>query len=376
MKRLIIISIIILTLVGACTVTLLYNKKQIDEKANPDITIRSIPVFVQEAVMKPLNGDFSYQGGFQPVHELLLLSEGQGKVEKILFETGDEVQAGQLLATLDDDLLRSQLTLAEANLAKIERDLAKYEALLKTDAISSQQVEDARLGLVKAQTDVVTLRKQLDYTFIKAPISGTITKRMIEIGSVLMPGSPVTNIVDISRLRFVAYMSEAEAVFIQRGSNVAITSSLFLGITYKGRVISVGVKADEAKRFPVEIDVENRRDHTLKAGMFGTALFQGVNGHAALVIPRNALTGSIREPRVFVVENDTAFLKPIRTGLSDDNLVEVTEGLTPGERVVVSGQINLEHGSAVTVVGQESPQMTESAAKEQSVEPGENAPVK
>jgi len=376
MKRLIIISIIILTLVGACTVTLLYNKKQIDEKANPDVTIRSIPVFVQEAVMKPLNGDFSYQGSFQPVHELLLLSEGQGKVEKILFETGDEVQSGQLLATLDDDLLRSQMTLAEANLAKIERDLAKYEALLKNDAISSQQVEDARLGLVKAQTDVVTLRKQLEYTSIKAPISGTITKRMIEIGSVLMPGSPVANIVDISRLRFVAYMSEAEAVFIQRGSNVAITSSLFPGITYKGRVISVGVKADEAKRFPVEIDVENRRDHTLKAGMFGTALFEGVNGHSALVIPRNALTGSIREPKVFVVQGDSAFLKEIRIGESDDNLVEVTAGLSPGERVVVSGQINLAHGSAVTVVGQEKPQMTESAAKETSVESGENAPVK
>lgn len=350
MKRLIIISTVILVLVGACTVTLLYNKQQIDRKANPDITIARIPVFIQEAVMKPLDGDFSYQGSFQPVHELMLLSEGQGKVEKILFETGDEVQAGQLLAKLDDDLLRSQLTLAEANLAKLERDLAKYEALLKNDAISSQQVEDARLGLIKAQTDVVTLKKQLDYAAVKAPISGTITDRQIEVGSVLMPGSPVAQIVDISKLRFITYLSESEAVAIHRGDKVTITSTLFSGITYQGRVISVGVKADEAKRFPVEIEVENKRDHTLKAGMFGTALFAGVNRHSALVIPRNALTGSIKEPKVFVVQGDTALLREISLGGSDDNLVEVTGGLVAGEHVVVSGQMNLENGSAVTVV--------------------------
>jgi len=352
MKRLIIISIIILALVGACTVTLLYNKKQIDEKANPDVTIKSIPVFVEEAVMKPLDGDFSYQGSFRPVHELLLLSEGQGKVEKIFFENGDEVQSGQLMARLDDDLVVSQLVLAEANLAKMERDMANYEALLKNDAISSQQVEEARLGLVKAQTDVVTLKKQLEYASIKAPISGTVTSRSIEVGSVLMPGSPVANIVDISRLRFIAYMSEGEAVYIHRGDKATITSTLFPGITYQGRVISVGVKADDAKRFPVEIDVENRRDHTLKAGMFGTAFFEGVNGHNALVIPRNALTGSIKEPRVFVVRGDTAYLKAIRVGTADDYLVEVLLGLTPGEKVVVSGQINLEDGSPVTLVSQ------------------------
>ena len=352
MKRLIIISTIILVLVGACTVTLLYNKKQIDEKANPDVTIKSIPVFVADAVMKPLDCDFSYQGSFRPVHEVLVLSEGQGKVEKILFETGDHVQAGQLLAMLDDDLLSNQLILAEANLAKMERDLDKYEALLKNDAISSQQVEEARLGLVKAQTDVVTLKKQLEYASIKAPISGTVTSRSIEVGSVLMPGSPVANIVDISRLRFIAYMSEGEAVYIHRGDRTTITSTLFPGITYQGRVISVGVKADEAKRFPVEIDVENRRDHTLKAGMFGTAFFEGVNGHNALVIPRNALTGSIKEPKVFVVRGDTAYLKAISLGEVDDNLVEVILGLSPGEQVVVSGQINLEDGSAVTRVNQ------------------------
>jgi len=365
MKRLILISALILVLVGACTVTLLYNKKKIDIKANPDVALKSIPVFVEIAVLKPLDGDFSYQGSFKPVHELVVLSEGQGKGEQLLFETGDVVHRGQLLAKLDDVMLRSQLTLAEANLDKMQRDLAKYEALLKNDAISSQQVEDARLGLVKAETDVVTLKKQLDYTSIKAPINGTITERFIEVGSVLMPGSPVAQIVDVTKLRFVAYMSESEVVYIHRGDEVEITSALFPGITYSGRVISVGVKADDAKRFPVEIDVENKRDHTLKAGMFGTAFFRGVNGHDALVIPRNALTGSIKEPKVFVVVGDTAILREVTIGQVDDNLVEITSGLTSGEKVVVSGQINLEQRSPVTVVN---PSLTEASGENKEIQ--------
>lgn len=84
--------------------------------------------------------------------------------------------------------------------------------------------------------------------------------------------------------------------------------------------------------------------------MFGTAFFRGVNGHEALVIPRNALTGSIKEPKVFVVNQDTACLREIMIGAADDNLVEVISGLEPGEEVVVSGQINLEERSPVTVV--------------------------
>jgi membrane fusion protein, multidrug efflux system len=350
MKRLIIISVIILVLVGACTVVLLNNKQQIDEKANRDVHINNIPVFVETAIMEPLDGDFSYQGSFKPVHELLLLSEGQGKVEKLLFETGDVVHTGELLAQLDDDLLRSQLELAEANLEKMERDVAKYEALLKNDAISTQAVEDARLGLIKAKTDVETLQKQLDFTSIKAPISGTITKRYIEVGSLLMPGSPVADIVDISLLRFVAEVSESEVVYIEKGDRVTITSTLFPGIQYKGKVVSVGVKANDAKRFPVEIDVENRRDHALKAGMFGTAFFEGVNGHEALIIPRNAVVGSIKEPRVFIVSGDSVLLQDILLGHADDNQVEVIDGLNKGDRVVVSGQINLEHGTHVTIV--------------------------
>ena len=199
-----------------------------------DGNLSTIPVFVTKAEKSALPGSFTANGSFNAIHELILLSEGQGKVTDLLFNTGDFVSVGQVLARLDDELLRSQYSLAEAALEKSQRDLKKFEDLLRQDATSLQQVEDARLGLKKAETDVASLLNQLDFATIKAPIQGTITKRMIEKGSLLMPGTPVAEIVDVSRLKFIANLAENEAIQVKPGQPVLITSSLFPGISFSG----------------------------------------------------------------------------------------------------------------------------------------------
>jgi RND family efflux transporter MFP subunit len=260
------------------------------------------------------------------------------------------VPAGKVLATLDDELIRSQLSLTEAALVKSKNDLKKFEDLLADDAVSSQQVEEARLGLKKAETDLVALRKQLENATVRAPISGTITKRFIEKGSLVMPGSPVAEIVDVSRLKFIANVAESEAVQITERQKVTLTSSLFPGVVFEGTVSSIGVKADDAKRFPVEIEVVNNPKHPLRAGMFGTALFSTGEGRQSLMIARQAIIGSIKNPRVYVVEGDMAVLRDIRIGTATDRHVEVLEGLREGDRVVISGQINLDDHARITIV--------------------------
>jgi len=350
MKRIFIISAIIVVFVGGCTAILLLNKKKIDEKSKLDGNLGQIPVYISEVKKATLSGDFEVNGSFMPMHELTLMSEGQGKVVELHISTGDVVYAGQVIARLDDELVRSQLALAEASLEKARADLKKYEGLLKADAISGQMVEDVKLGLKKAETDVTTLKKQLDFATIKAPIQGTITRRAIEKGSLLMPGSPVVDIVDVSRLKFIANLAESEITQVRKGQQVTISSTLYPGIQYKGVVVSVGVKADDARRFPVEIDMVNDAAHPLKAGMFGTASFGTGFSRETLLIARNSLVGSIKTPKVYVVENNIAILKDIRIGSANDYQVEVLEGLREGEMVVTSGQINLDNNVKVKVV--------------------------
>lgn len=350
MKRIVTISLIILALVGGCTVILMLNKKKIDEKSKLEGNLESIPVYVMKAGRTSLGGNFEVNGSFLPVHELTLMSEGQGKVTDLPVNTGDFVQAGEVIARLDDEMVKSQLSLAEASLAKARTDLDKYQGLLKADAISGQQVEDVKLAVKKAETDVATLKKQLDFATIRAPIQGTVTRRAIEIGSLLMPGYPVVDIVDVSRLKFIANLSEQEVTAVRKGEAITITSAIYPGIAYRGTVISVGVKADDARRFPVEIEIGNDPAHPLKAGMFGTAAFSSGISREAIMLPRSAIIGSIRTPKVFIVENNRAVLKNIRIGSANDHEVEVVEGLSDGEVVVTSGQINLDDRIPVRIV--------------------------
>jgi RND family efflux transporter MFP subunit len=350
MKRIITISLIVIALAGGCSAILLLNKKKIEEKSKMDGNLESIPVYVVTIKNAGLDGDFEVNGSFMAIHELTLMSEGQGKVIDLPVSTGDFVSPGQVLARLDDELVRSQLGLANASLDKARADLKKYEGLLKADAISGQQVEDVKLALKKAETDVTTLKKQLDFAEIKAPIQGTITRRAIEKGSLVMPGSPVVDIVDVSRLKFLANVAESEVVHIRKGQQIPITSTLYPGNVYKGVVVSVGVKADDARRFPVEIEMVNDPSNPLKAGMFGTAAFESGATHETILIPRNAIVGSIKSPKVYVVENNKSVAREIRIGASNDREVEVLDGLKVGELVVISGQINLDNNVTVRVV--------------------------
>ncbi len=350
MKRIILISLLIVIFVGGCTAILLMNRKKIAEKSNMDGNLDSIPVYVISAKKSMLDGFFVVNGSLVPVHEVTLMSETQGKVTKLEVNTGDLVREGQVIARLDDEMAGSQLVLAQAALLKAQTDLAKFESLLRSDAISGQQVEDLRLALRKAETDVTLAKKQLSWMTITAPIAGTITRRTIEKGSTVMPGSPLVDIVDVSRLKFLVNVSEPEVVQIRKGQAAEVTSTLFPGVTYKGTVISVGVKADDARRFPVEVEIINNTDHPLKAGMFGSATFGSGTPREAIMVPRNSIVGSIKTPRLFVVENGLSLLREVRIGQASDREVEVTEGLREGEQVVTAGQINLDDRTPVRVV--------------------------
>jgi multidrug efflux pump subunit AcrA (membrane-fusion protein) len=100
----------------------------------------------------------------------------------------------------------------------------------------------------------------------------------------------------------------------------------------------------------VEIEIPNDAKHPLKAGMFGTASFTFGESREVLTIPRHSLVGSIKIPRVFVVEGDKAVIRNIHIGKANDLDVEVIDGLKVGDKIVTSGQINLDDQALVTVM--------------------------
>jgi RND family efflux transporter MFP subunit len=347
-RKIIIISVIIIVCIAGIF-KLYINKKQIDANSAPRQSRVNVPVFVETVKESKLDNSFSVNGTFDPAHEITIISQTQGKIVNLNFDKGDFVKEGQVLASCDLELLEAQKNLAEANLNKSEKDLKKFQEMLRSKASTQQQVDEMQLALFNAKASYVTVTKQIEYSIITAPFSGYITSKHIEKGSMIMPGTPVAEMMDISTMKFNAGVSESDLVKIRNNQEVKIVAAIYEGFSFTGKIKNIGMKADASRRFPVEIEVRNNAGKPIRSGMFGKAFFASKGTHNAMAIPRTALVGSIKDPEVFVVENGKAIRRSIKVGSASEKTIEVLEGLKAGDNVVIAGQINLDDNTPVRI---------------------------
>ncbi|WP_020530408.1 efflux RND transporter periplasmic adaptor subunit [Flexithrix dorotheae] len=343
--------VLVISLISIVAFTLSSNKKEMEETAaSLQQKSESIPVTITSLKEEEISGNVNLNGTLEPKAELELMSETQGKVVKLFKRKGDKVSVGTLLLEVDNDLIKAQLIAAKAQFEKMEKDVARFEKLIKEDAITERDLEDARLGLKQAEASYKSIQKKLEDTYIKSPINGVIHDDYIEIGSFLSPGKKVYDIVDVSKLKLELKLPESYILEVKEGQIVEINTDVHPGESIEGKVLTIAQKADNTLKYSVEIEVlNNKKDLPLKAGMYAVANFQ-FTPKASVILERKAISGSLKEPSVYVVENETAKLRSIVIGRVFDDKVEVISGLKKGEKVVLSGQINLKDGTKVTAI--------------------------
>lgn len=309
-----------------------------------------IPVITAKVGKATLEGKFNVVGNFAPYKQVAVMSEAAGKIVKLNFENGSQVQAGATLAVIDNDLLNIQLQTTKTNLAKAENDYQRLKNLLGDGGVTQQQLDDARLGIENLKQQIKSVEKQIAMSYVKAPISGVITNKMVENGSLVAPSMKLADITNISRLKMQVFLTEEQVVTIKKGQRISMQADLFPGKMFEGNVTFIDVNAGPSRRYLVEIEINNTGDN-LKAGMTGTVFFEGGASREVLAIPREAIVGSLQDAKVYLVENNKAVLHPIETGTVFGDKVQVRTGLSEGQTIVVSGQINLEDGMNIQVAG-------------------------
>jgi RND family efflux transporter MFP subunit len=173
---------------------------------------------------------------------------------------------------------------------------------------------------------------------------------MVDVGTMVSPGMAISNIVDVSTLKVKVNVGEHEAFQLKAGDKVEISTDVYPNEKFDGRVDNIASKADEAHTYPVEIRIANSTRYPLKAGMFARISFTSVAPAEALVIPRAALVGSIKNAQVYVVQNNKASLRSVVIGAQSGEFLEVQEGLKEGDVVVTNGQNNLSDSTSVVIV--------------------------
>jgi len=353
MKRGIITVILIIAVIGAIALVLRSNKKKNDEQtALVSEGSGAVSVRVAQVKKDPVDLDFSVNGNFAPNQELDFLSENAGRVSSISVDEGDYVKKGQVLARIDAEIINTDRETAQATLDNAIKDEARYVNSFKTGGVTQQQLDQVKLATRNARLRLQSSARRVNDANIKSPINGIVNKRYIEVGAfVNTQGTKMFELVDVSKLKLKVNVNESQVANLEVGTQARIKSNVFPADNFAGKITFIAAKADATLNFPVEILVENNQKNTIKAGMYGTAIFKFPAQVPAITIPRGAFVGSVSSNQIFVLANgNKAKIRKVIAGRTINDQVEVIEGLKEGETVIISGQINLVDGSDVAPI--------------------------
>ena len=350
MKK-IISYIITFCLIAIVILMLMRNKKEINAQiAFAEQKVEAYPVKVEQVKPGTLNTNLEISGILSAANELMLMAETQGRVLRIYKQEGDWVNKGEAIAQVNDELMKAGMLVTEANYEKAEKDLERALALNDGGAITQQQLEGLQLNEKAAKAKYITSKKQVADALIKAPISGYINKLFLKEGGMIGATVPACELVNIRSLKMSVKVDENDVVKISKGQEVTIAAKSLDGEQLIGNITSVGAKADYALQYALEIMIPDNPNEQLKAGMVATATINFEDEEEAAIIPRRALVGSVKNPKVYILDGTQAHLRDFSIGNVNSDQIKVLDGIEIGETLVVSGQFNLQDKMEVKVV--------------------------
>ncbi len=352
MKKTLIYIIVAAVLVGLAAYKIVDNKKKQEAEVKEVAKqVDKINVNVVTVSRQDVNTDYSANGTFIPKQESNQSADIAGRVVNVYVKEGSRVSAGQVLATIKKDAIEVDATQAQNNLQNAIIDNQRYENAFKTGGVTKQQLDNSRLQLKNAQAAVRAQGVRINDASVRAGISGTINKKMVEPGMVVATGTALFEIVNINSLKLSVLVDESQVGRIQIGQEVNINVNVLPEEKFTGRITFIAPKSDASLNFPVEIEVQNRGN--LKAGMYATAVFKtnhGAETQNMLTVPAEAFVNGVSSGQLFIVNNGMAKLIKVTTGKVYGDKVQILSGLSGGEQVITSGQINLDNGSKINIV--------------------------
>jgi RND family efflux transporter MFP subunit len=301
-------------------------------------------------------------GVVEPIRTVGVNAQLSGALVSVDVQEGDRVHVGQVLARLDDREIGSQLAAAEANLEVVQAAYDRAEQLRERQVITQAEFDRERAALAAAEATRDQLAMRAGFASVDAPVAGVVTEKLVEAGDVVGVQTRLFTVADMSILVVRVGVSELDVVQVQPGDPVKIALDALPGREFRGTVRRVFPTADPRTRLvPVEVALEASAAAAVRPGFLARASFALGTRDGVLLVPAGALVSTGSSEAVFVVTDDgSAVRRPVATGLTSEGMVEVIEGLDPGERIVVQGAARLRDGAQVRVV-EPRPAMPDSA---------------
>ena len=271
-------------------------------------------------------------------------------VTKILFTDGQCVEQGQVLFKLDDRDNKAQLDVAKVALHLAQLTFDRTKKLVKVSAQARQSLDDATANLDEKKALVEEQQSRFDKLTIRAPFSGCLSARTVDVGQYVKAGESLVQLVDSVRLKVDYQVPERYLAQLQLQQAVTITSSAYPHKQFAAQVIYIAPLVNATTRSIAVQAVLDNSEYLLKPGLFVQAIQQFGVQKQQLVLPLIALLASLDGDYVYRVIHGKAVRTPVIVDTRWENFAAISSGLQQAEQIVVAGQQQLKDGDLVDIV--------------------------
>lgn len=289
-------------------------------------------------------------GSVEAWTDLELTTKIAGTVEQVAVIEGDSVKEGDTLLKIESADYKIVLDRAQAAYDLANADYQRDKTVYAKGVIPPAELEARETNLQTAKADLDNARLMLERCTIKAPMDGVVRRMDAKVGMFLGVGDPVGEILQIDRVKAVIGIPESDVTAVRKLDTVEVTLKALddLRVTGKKHFISSSPET-MARLYRLELEIDNP-EHQILPGMFVRADIVKQSSAQALSIPFYSIVSRNNEQYVFVEKDGVVEKRTVKTGIMEEWMVEITEGLEPGEHVVVEGHRDVEDGRKVKVV--------------------------
>ena len=322
------------------------NRKKDAAPAGPQGAMPAQSVQVVIVKQAALDNSINATGSILSNEEVEIRSEIQGRVTGLYFKEGERVQSGKLLVKIDDRELKAQLKKAELSILLAKEDETRKRKLLDINGISKEEYDQVQNNLLKLEADMELLEIQINKTNVIAPFAGTIGLRYISLGGFVSSSDLITVLQQSDPVKVEFSVPEKYAALLKNGTLVNFTVEGDLN-NYAAKVYAKEPKIDPATRTVKVRAISANPGNKLIPGAFAKLQISLETLDNAIVLPSNALIPTINGQSVLIVKNGRASLQLVKTGIRSENETQITEGIMPGDSVIVTGLLTVRDGMPV-----------------------------
>jgi len=286
-------------------------------------------------------------GSVIPSEEIMLYTEVNGRVDKILFKEGQKVSKGQTLVLVDTDILKAQRKQLLVDLSLAQKDEKRKKELLKGKAISAEEYEKSSATLASIEAQIGLIDTQISKATLKAPFSGTIGLRQISEGAVITSSTPIAKLIQTNPVKIEFSIAEMYASLVETGKEISFNREKD-STRYTAQVYAFEPSIDEGTRM-LKIRALMPNTKNIFPGSFVQVRLDLGEENNAFMVPAESIIPILKGQKVYVIREGKVAEIIVQTGIRTADKVQIKGDIKSGDKLLISGLLAVRAGMPVEI---------------------------